>query len=200
MIINWNKKKTHSMSIEISRMAIKYFLSTLNIEPKKLQTYIPVFLSWSFLQESQILNNEFYSSSYQRLEFLWDALISSYVAEFLFKRHKEYCEWAYSFILSEITRNTTLSEIALELGIDVIIHRWDFSKLPKDNKIYADVFEALIWAIYLDKWNNFAKKFIQEYLINKTIKTSIEIYEKKREELKKKQEKNKSKKIKEVTV
>lgn len=90
---------------------------------------------------------------YERLEFLGDGLLNGIIADLLYRRRPHAPEGDLSRLRSRLVRDTTLAEIATELGLGDRL-RLGPGELRSGGhqrqSILADVLEALIGAIYLD--------------------------------------------------
>jgi len=101
--------------------------------------------------------------SYQRLEYLGDAVLGFVTAKFLFDQYPMESEGFLTIIRTRLTRSDMLAKFAqaYDLGRFVVLpgkglyRGWYNSK-----KTLEDVFEALIGAIYLDLGLATAKQFI----------------------------------------
>jgi len=103
--------------------------------------------------------------SNERLEYLGDAVLSSIVADYLFKKFPYREEGFLTEMRSKIVSREQLNKLALKLGID------HFIISTQDSKTYfrsmpGDAFEALIGAIYLDKGYIFTRKMVINRIIN----------------------------------
>ena len=110
------------------------------------------------LKESPSENNE-------RMEFLGDAIISSVVAEYLFKKYPYKGEGFLTEMRSKMVNRQQLNHIAIQMGLKKMTR---FNKLDgglKSSQIFGNTLEALVGAIYLDKEYNFTKKWIIEKMI-----------------------------------
>jgi ribonuclease-3 len=104
------------------------------------------------------------SFSYERLEFLGDAVLNLVVAAELFQRHPHFSEGELTKLKAGIVRDETLSRVGEKLGLDKVIIRadeLDFSGEAKSS-ILAEVLEALIGAIYIDQGLDSAERVILE--------------------------------------
>lgn len=112
------------------------------------------------------LNNE-------RLEFLGDAVLSTVVAEYIFKIYPTKKEGFLTQLRSKIVNGTQLKTLALKFGFEKFFK----STLSESDKIkstaYGDAFEAFIGALFLDLGYDRAKTFI----VNKILKIHIDINE-----------------------
>lgn len=116
----------------------------LNIEPKDLKLYEVAFSHSSYVNEHKMKND------YERLEFLGDAVLDLVMADYLFRNHKDSEGEMTKVKASYVCQNANYS-YAKELGLDKYIlvgHGEQKSGLKK--AIIADIFEALMGAIYLD--------------------------------------------------
>ncbi len=101
--------------------------------------------------------------SYERLEFLGDAILGLTAAEFLYRHEPELAEGRMTRLRSELVCEASLHRVAEELGLA------DYMRLGKSERnngvrgrrsITADMVEAVIAAIYLDGGLEEAKAFI----------------------------------------
>ena len=124
-----------------------------------------VFIHRSFLNE----NPKFPLESNERLEFLGDAILEFIVTEHMYKNYKnpegELTAWRSALVNGE--KLATLSK-KFEMGKFLYLSRGE-EKMGGRNKelLLANVFEALIGAIFLEKGIAEAKKFISKHLIAK---------------------------------
>ena len=128
--------------------------------PKNLNLYKLAFRHRSVASENQGLriNNE-------RLEFLGDAVLSSVIADYLFKKFPRRDEGFLTETRSKIVCRSRLNKLATKLGLDKLIQA-NFDPKTKSRSIKGDAFEAFIGALYLDKGYIFARKIIVQRIIN----------------------------------
>ena len=110
------------------------------------------------LKENPSENNE-------RMEFLGDAIISSVVAEYIFKKYPYKGEGFLTEMRSKMVNRQQLNHIAIQMGLKKMTR---FNKLDgglKSSQIFGNTLEALVGAIYLDKQYDFTKKWIIEKMI-----------------------------------
>src|SRR5574337_446911 len=81
--------------------------------------------------------------SYERLEFLGDAVLSSVIADYLFKKFPFKDEGFLTKMRSRIVSRQQLGKLALKFGVDRFIIA-EQGLAGKSNSINGDVFEALI--------------------------------------------------------
>ncbi|TND10556.1 MAG: ribonuclease III [Bacteroidetes bacterium] len=102
--------------------------------------------------------------SYERLEFLGDAILSSIIADYLFKKFPYKDEGFLTKMRSRIVSRNQLGKLAVKFGIDKFIEA-ESGLAGRSNSITGDVFEALIGAIFLDRGYVFTNRFINEKII-----------------------------------
>lgn len=118
----------------------------INIRPKNLILYERAFSHSSYANEH---SNE---QSYERLEFLGDAIVDLAVADYLYENFKE-DEGEMTKVRASYVCENALYEYSLALGLNhyIKLGHGETDKEDSSKKaIIADVFEALIAAIYLD--------------------------------------------------
>lgn len=123
------------------------------------------------LRHRSTLSSEEYQSydSYERLEFLGDAVLDLIAAEFLFQYYPEANEGFLTKIRAKLVRGETLSELTRSLGINELMEFGERNAGKKVTRnIMADAFESIIAAIYItngyEKAYEFVDKVIKEHL------------------------------------
>ncbi len=124
----------------------------------------------AFLHRSVAVESNGHKLSNERLEYLGDAVLSSVVADYLFKKFPYKDEGFLTEMRSKIVSRDQLNKLSRKLGLD------HFIQSNQDSKSYfrsmeGDAFEAFIGALYLDRGYNFTKKVI----INRIIKVHFDI-------------------------
>ena len=113
--------------------------------------------------------NQYGVESYERLEFLGDAILGFVAADELYSQKPGIAEGKMSARRSEMVREETLKEAAVKLSIPKMmrIGRGEDKNGGRSNpSILADMVEAVIAAIYLDSGFENAKKFIYEHVFS----------------------------------
>ena len=106
--------------------------------------------------------------SYERLEFLGDAILEFIVSYYLFNEYKDKTEGELTKIRASLVCEFTLSRIARELNFGEF---GSFSKGEKNtggrdrDSILCDFFESVTGAIYMDGGLDAAKNFIYKFLL-----------------------------------
>ncbi len=120
--------------------------------------------------------NENSTESYERLEFLGDAIVDFIVGEYLFANYPKLSEGDMSKIRAALVCEKTLSMLADKIKIPLHMrlgHGAEHSGERNRPSIKADMFEAHIAAVYLDAGFEKAKKYLiglYGTLIDDTIK------------------------------
>lgn len=102
--------------------------------------------------------------SYERLEFLGDAMLSSVIAAYLFMEVPSGDEGYLTKMRSKIVSREHLNELGRDLNLIQFVE----SKVPAQHfgeNIHGNIFEALVGAIYLDQGYLICEKFIQKKVI-----------------------------------
>ena len=108
--------------------------------------------------KGQQVNNE-------RLEYLGDAVLSSIVADYLYKKFPYQHEGFLTEMRSRIVSRSRFNKISLKMGLNNLIFR-DSGAYTSSKSIFGDTFEALIGAIYLDRGYNFTRKIVIRRIID----------------------------------
>ena len=112
------------------------------------------------------------TESYERLEFLGDAVLGFVTAGFLFSREPGLAEGIMSRTRSELVCEQSLYQVASRLGFGEYLRLSRGEELSGGRErvsILADSVEALIAAIYLDSGLEKAREFIFRFVLPETI-------------------------------
>lgn len=102
--------------------------------------------------------------SYERLEFLGDAMLGSVIAAHLFKMVPDGDEGYLTKMRSKIVSREHLNELGKDLNLIQFLE----SKVTVQNfgeNIHGNLFEAFVGAIYLDRGFGYCEKFIHKKVI-----------------------------------
>jgi ribonuclease-3 len=107
--------------------------------------------------------------AYDTLEFLGDALIGAQVVEHIFSLYPDATEGEMTALKSEVVSRRVLAQIGLRLGLMDVI-RVDAANLRTFNErsresLCADVVEALVGAIHLDRGREAAAAFVAREIL-----------------------------------
>jgi len=130
--------------------------------------YVEALIHRSYLEE-----NDQFTLSNERLEFLGDSVLNLVIGEYLFNKFPNEEEGFLTKVRAKLVNRNALSLVAenIDLGELLIIS----SSVPKSithnsKSMLSDALEALIGAIYLDKGIDTCKIFIQRKIIEPALK------------------------------
>ncbi len=106
--------------------------------------------------------------SYERLEFLGDAVLELITSEYLFEHYKELPEGRLTRLRASIVCEFTLSSVSkeLKLGDYVLLSKGEeLTGGRKRNSILCDLFESVLGAIYLDGGMEPARSYVRRFLL-----------------------------------
>lgn len=118
----------------------------------------------SFINEMKCKGME----SYERLEFLGDAVLELITSEFLFEEYKDLPEGQLTKFRASIVCEFTLSSVSemLHLGDYVLLSKGEELTGGRNrSSILCDLFESVLGAIYLDGGMEAAKKYVHSFLL-----------------------------------
>ena len=104
--------------------------------------------------------------SNERLEYLGDAVLSSIVAEYLFKKFPTKQEGFLTEMRSRIVSRASLNKLSMKLGFDkMVMYAKSHDKHAQFRSIGGNAFEAFTGALFLDRGYNFTYKIIVDHII-----------------------------------
>ena len=135
-------------------------LDKLNIKTNNIELYETAFTHTSFANENKV-------ESYERLEYLGDAVLELLMSEYLYKNTSK-AEGEMTKLRAHYVCENALYEYSISLKLN------DYLKLGKGEEesggkyrktIVADIFESFIGAVFLDQGIDKVKSFLYEYVI-----------------------------------
>lgn len=135
----------------------KQLCNVLGFVPGNLVLYRTA-LSHRSVREGADENNE-------RLEFLGDAVLSSVVGHYLFRKYPYKGEGFLTEMRSKMVNRQQLNDIALKMGLKKITIYNKQDNSLKISQIFGNTLEALVGAVYLDKGYDRTRKWIEKYII-----------------------------------
>jgi ribonuclease III len=142
------------MNLDIVEKKIKVSFKNKNLLKQ-------AFVHRSFLNE----NRKEQLESNERLEFLGDSILGFVISSYIYKKLPQYKEGKLTNLRSNLVRTTTLAQLSqnLNLGENLLLSKGEKASNGKRNQsLLANLFEALIGAIYIDQGIEQAEKFILE--------------------------------------
>lgn len=134
--------------------------------PKNIELY-----KLAFTHKSMSLKTMGYAISNERLEYLGDAVLSSVVAEFLFKKFPTRQEGFLTEMRSKIVSRSSLNKLSMKFGLDNLINYAKSNEHCKFKSLGGNAFEAFTGALFLD----FGYNFVYKILVNRVIKLHIDL-------------------------
>ena len=145
------KSQTHNREFK------KQLSNVLGFTPGEITLYKTA-LSHRSVREGADENNE-------RLEFLGDAVLSSIVAHYLFRKYPYKGEGFLTEMRSKMVNRQKLNDIALKMGLKKITFYNKYDNALKISQIFGNTLEALIGAVYLDKGYAGTHKWVEKCII-----------------------------------
>ncbi|AGM26453.1 ribonuclease III [Spiroplasma syrphidicola EA-1] len=139
----------------------KYF-EQYQIKIKNEQFYFKALTHNSYANENNL------NYTYQRLEFLGDAILQKEVSLYLFLKFPEMNEGEITSLRSKMVREVTLAELTrnINLGQFLLIGKGEIkTKGYEKDRILADIYESTIAALYLDLGEETVRHFIEQTLL-----------------------------------
>jgi len=120
------------------------------------------------LTHRSCLNEPGITESYERLEFLGDAVLEMMISVYLFNKYPDKQEGYLTAARSATVRTESLSKISKDHGIDtyIIMSKGEESTGGRNNpSILEDVIESLIGALYCDGGYDVANSFFTNFIL-----------------------------------
>ena len=108
-------------------------------------------------------NNRGIKNSYERLEYLGDAILGMIVAEYLYLQYPFKEEGFLTEIRAKIVNRESLNRLGQKIGLKELVQYNQGSRAHRS--VYGDCMEALIGAVYLDHGFEYSKIFVIKKLI-----------------------------------
>lgn len=134
------------------------FLEKFNIKFKNKKLLSVALTHSSYANEHKGCEN------YERLEFLGDAVLEVITSEY-FYLHTDYKEGQMTKLRASYVCEKALATYAKEIGIDKEIKLGHGQMHNLNDTIIADVFEAVVGAIYLDQGFDVVKNYIDTIIV-----------------------------------
>jgi len=145
----------------------KKLKSVLGFVPNNLRLFKLAFFhkSMNNSEETTGFNNN------ERLEYLGDAVLSTVVAEYLYKKYPGRDEGFLTKMRSKIVKRKTLNKVAERMGIDIILTKYTQGKLSYS--MLGNAFEAMVGALYIEYGYDKTK----DYIISKILMRYLDVHE-----------------------
>lgn len=131
------------------------------IKTKNKELFEQAFHHSTYINESKDLE------SYQRLEFLGDALIDVFAAKHLYNMVPKLSEGEMTRLKARAVNKDTLANFSRELQLQEYLKTGkSMNKLKKNSKILSDIFESFIAALFLDNQTQILESILTKSLFN----------------------------------
>ena len=127
-------------------------------------------LKLAFIHKSYVNEKKDLKEHNERLEFLGDAVLELVTTEYLFKNYPNKQEGELTNWRSALVKGNHLAEVSRDLDLGSFLHLSkgeEHSGGREKPHILANVLEALIGAIFLDRGYRVARKFIDDFILTK---------------------------------
>ena len=142
--------------------------------------FVPTHLSLfklAFYHKSTFTSRDYAISNNERLEFLGDAVLSTIVGEYLFKKYPNSDEGFLTKMRSKIVKRNSLDAIADKMGLDLFLAHYNQTRLSKS--MLGNALEALVGAVYIEVGYDDTKKYVIKKILRRYLDIhELEIYEK----------------------
>ena len=147
---------------EITRKDIEQIIS---MKPIDIIKYKQAFVHKSIVKCAKENNSipEYMKNSYERYEFLGDAVLSLVVAKYLFNKYPREHEGYLTKLRTKLVNGKNLAFLAKKMKLNqflILNTKVENINGRNNDRILEDVFEAMICSIHLDLGYQFAEKFI----------------------------------------
>lgn len=149
IIRNFFSKKSTSFEKQVENV--------LGLKPGNVSLYTTA-LSHRSIKEGADENNE-------RLEYLGDAILSTIVADYLFKKYPYKGEGFLTEMRSKMVNRQQLNDLAIKIGLKKITLYNKYDSTLTGSQIFGNTLEALVGAVYLDKGYRKTQRWVQKHMI-----------------------------------
>ncbi len=136
---------------------VRELKNVLGIRPGNFSLY-EASLNHRSVKEKADENNE-------RLEYLGDAVLSTVIADYLFKKYPYRDEGFLTEMRSKMVNRQQLNSIALKMGFKRITSYNKFDNALKSSQIFGNALEAVVGAIYIDKGYEKTREWVLKKII-----------------------------------
>lgn len=175
---DWFRKRPAPEPVKPSeRLAFLQNTLGLSIPEEDLHLFTKALRHRSIVDSSQFESHE----TYERLEFLGDAVLDLIVTEILFEKYPTQNEGFLTKLRSKIVKGDTLYKLALSLQLNQALEvgeRAAGQGVELSKSVLSDVYESVIAAIYLSMGYqatfDFVKMNLEKFLDLKSIETKVD--------------------------
>ncbi len=172
MIHMANGSLLHKLSKRVTRIFHRDRKASLSEKISRIYPYRfqdPDLLNQAFIHASAINpETQTRDDSYERLEFLGDAVLQLVVRRFLFFKFPDYSEGKLTQMRSKLVNRTTLAKVSTKLGFGELLilgRGGEKDNLRTLHSVLSDLYESFAGALYLDGGFQEASRFINQTLL-----------------------------------
>ena len=125
----------------------------------------------AFYHKSTFSTQDYAIANNERLEFLGDAVLSTIVGEYLFKKYPNSDEGFLTKMRSKIVKRNSLDDIADKMGLDHFLADYNPTRLSKS--MLGNALEALVGAVYIELGYDKTKR----YVVRRVLRRYLDIHE-----------------------
>ena len=137
----------------------------LGFYPRNIAPYEQALVHSSLRQRNakgNMINNEL-------LEFLGDAIIEAVISDVVYHRFEGKREGFLTTTRSKLVQRETLNKVAMEIGLNELIHTTIRREEQHNSYLGGNAFEALVGAIYLDRGYKTCQWFLCNRILGRVI-------------------------------
>jgi ribonuclease-3 len=154
----WFRTETKSVDTKLEKLQDILGIEIVN----------PALFEQALRHRSSIESNSYeLYDSYERLEFLGDAVLDLIVTEIIFKRFPKEDEGFLTKLRAKAVRGDTLALLATKLNLNLMIEvgeRATGQGVEYSKAVLADIFESIVAAVYLTIGYKEAYKFVERVM------------------------------------
>jgi ribonuclease-3 len=153
-------KKRRNLNAE-QQQKIDYIEKFIGDSVKNPQLFFRALTHRSKLADDKLDDTD----SYEQLEFLGDAVLDLIISEILFERFPKENEGFMTKSRSKLVKGVTLAKLAKKMDLSSFIDVGERARgqgVEFSNSVLADVFEALVGAVYRDQGYEITSAFVRK--------------------------------------
>ncbi len=160
----WERRKLDS----VYRKKISAIEKLIGIPVRRHGLYLKALRHRSSVAEKNLSATE----SYEQLEFMGDAVLDLVVSEIIFEKYPASTEGFMTQLRSQLVKGEKLAEIARNIGLMEYIELGDRVRnqgVENADSVLADVFEALVGAVFEDHGYQTCREFVMKLYDNNIV-------------------------------
>ncbi len=138
-----------------------FFINVLGFRPRNILLYQIALIHRS----KTTINRQGHKVNNERLEYLGDAVLSTIVADYLYRKYPCEGEGFLTQLRSRIVSRTTLNQLSDKIGLVQFIN-YNHANHTRYKSMGGDALEALIGAVYLERGYRFTRRLVVKKILN----------------------------------